>query len=550
MDDPEGQCVGLAPIELTDKPLFDRAFADLAQPICDYTFANTFIWGSSLRLSWAKVHRHLCVFANGRDDLTMLLPPFAEPGATASDLRDCVRDCFELMDSYNHRRGLRNRSRIEYVSDEMLERLLSLHDLNLATAPFSGDYVYDTRKLIDLDGKKLKSKRHARSRFLRDFPDHRTEPLADTHVPACLHLLHVWQRHGDTAHQGEVTHEHMGSDILRHKDTLACELALRHHRDLNLKGLCLFDGDRLAGFTLGEQLSPSQASIVIEKTLPDFYGAAQFIFSEFCRTTWADSPECNIGDDWGIPSLRLTKNSYRPKRMLNKHTVNLGQRVPVPVNGLNVPLANPVHLTEARTPATYEPAVLRFATDRDTDTITTLEHACFNDPGETFNRRQVRCLLANPRAIVVVAESEDKAVGWAVGLMRQHRHTYSGRLYGLAVSPLAHGRGLGRRLANRLIEEFYQRNIRRLFLEVREDNTPAIRLYRTLGFTDHGFLPNYYGQKRHGIRMKLVAPELAAPRAAPLGHSLDQTWRHPDSGSGGGSESTCPAPSSSPRSSP
>ena len=75
MDDPDGQRFGLAPIRLTDKPLFDRVFAGLAQPISDYTFANTFVWGSSLALYWQRIDRHLCVFANGSGDLTLLLPP-------------------------------------------------------------------------------------------------------------------------------------------------------------------------------------------------------------------------------------------------------------------------------------------------------------------------------------------------------------------------------------------------------------------------------------------------------------------------------------------
>ena len=100
MDDPDGQRFGLAHVQLTDKPIFDGVFGNLAQPISDYTFANTFIWSTSLKLYWAQMDRHLCVFANGTGDLTMLMPPMPQPGATDADLRDCVVNCFDLMDRY------------------------------------------------------------------------------------------------------------------------------------------------------------------------------------------------------------------------------------------------------------------------------------------------------------------------------------------------------------------------------------------------------------------------------------------------------------------
>ncbi len=103
MDDPDGQRFGLAHITLADKPLFDQAFSALKQPITDYSFASTFIWSSSLKLYWAQADRHLCLFANGTGDLTMLMPPIPQPGARPDDLRDCLRRCFEIMDAYNER---------------------------------------------------------------------------------------------------------------------------------------------------------------------------------------------------------------------------------------------------------------------------------------------------------------------------------------------------------------------------------------------------------------------------------------------------------------
>jgi ribosomal-protein-alanine N-acetyltransferase len=492
----------------------------LKAPISDYGFAGTFIWGSSLKLYWAHIDRHVCVFANGTGDLTMLMPPLPEAGATAADLRDCVADCFEIMDRYNDRHAERARSRIEYVSDEVLEWFSSAPGLSLSAAPMSGDYVYDMARMIDLAGGNLKSKRHARTRFVRDFPDHRTEAFDDRHIPACLELLQTWVSNGDAVHEGEVNDAHVGTDVLRHRDDLASRTALQRWRELGLTGMVLFVGDRLAGFTLGEALSPSQAFILIEKTHPDFHGSAQFIFSEFCRQYWSQYPECNVGDDWGIPSLRFTKQSYRPIRMINKYTLTRQAALVVSpgFSPLDVPAENPPHkvLATASEPmSSHQETRIRTATLEDVPAILDLEHACFQSLEETFNRRQVRALVANPRATVAVAETEGKVMGWSVGLVRQHRKSRSGRLYAIAVHPQAQGHRLGRRLAEHTLSALSSLGIERIYLEVRADNESAIALYRKLGFADHAYLPTYYGPGRDARRMKLKLPVTSSAPAVP-----------------------------------
>lgn len=552
MDDPGGQPFGLAPITLADKPLFDAAFKALEQPTTDYSFANTFIWGSSLKLYWTTLDHHLCLFANGTGDLTMLLPPvrlpasFARPNAPVlpeavragavisgpaapqpvaladalrsrdADLRDCLLRCFEIMDAYNDKHAQRERSRIEYVSDEVLERIHASRALTLSATPMGGDYVYDMSRMIDLAGGPLKSKRHGRSKFLREYPGHRTAALGRADVPACLDLLVRWRNRGDESHEGEVTDTHVGSDILRQRDTLACERALHHFEELGLCGMTLFVDDKLAGFTLGEALSASQASILIEKTDSNVHGAAQFIFSDFCRQYWSAYPECNAGDDWGIPSLRFTKQSYRPTRVIAKYTLTRqaplmigAPAIDIPSQGAaasSSPEIKPASNADEPKPCEkiLEPVVLRKARMIDVPAIMELEETCFATAEETFNRRQVRYLLMCRRSLVSVAtDSQGKVVGWCVSLVRQHRRWRSGRLYAVAVHPSMHGRGVGRRLVEESLSELRACGIERVFLEVRAGNDRAIGLYRKLGFSDLRQLPNYYGHKVHGLRMQI-----------------------------------------------
>lgn len=144
---------------------------------------------------------------------------------------------------------------------------------------------------------------------------------------------------------------------------------------------------------------------------------------------------------------------------------------------------------------------LRPAEDRDTASILALESSCFSRTEEMFNRRQIRRLIANPRAIVVVAERNGVVIGWASGLVRRYGQHHSGRLYAVAVHPDAQGNHVGHKLTDYILHTFAIQGARRVFLEVHAENQKAINLYHKLGFIDQGYLANYYGPHHHGVRM-------------------------------------------------
>ncbi|MFJ6697999.1 GNAT family N-acetyltransferase [Streptomyces sp. NPDC091272] len=69
----------------------------------------------------------------------------------------------------------------------------------------------------------------------------------------------------------------------------------------------------------------------------------------------------------------------------------------------------------------------------------------------------------------------------------------------IAVAAAAHGRGVGRALTAALVDDARHAGIEVLTLDARGDNTRALRLYRSLGFTEYGRLPDYVavGQQRY-----------------------------------------------------
>ncbi|MEU5087566.1 GNAT family N-acetyltransferase [Streptomyces sp. NPDC021356] len=61
----------------------------------------------------------------------------------------------------------------------------------------------------------------------------------------------------------------------------------------------------------------------------------------------------------------------------------------------------------------------------------------------------------------------------------------------IAVAAVAQGRGVGRALTAALTADAREAGIEVLTLDARGDNTHALRLYRSLGFTEYGRLPAF-----------------------------------------------------------
>lgn len=90
---------------------------------------------------------------------------------------------------------------------------------------------------------------------------------------------------------------------------------------------------------------------------------------------------------------------------------------------------------------------------------------------------------APPGGTLLIARDAQGAVG-CVGLRRHDAQ--SGEMKRMYVRDRGRGSGLGRRLAIAVIEEARRRSYRRLLLDTLPKLTPAIALYRSLGFREIG----------------------------------------------------------------
>ncbi|MCW7080251.1 MAG: GNAT family N-acetyltransferase [Candidatus Methanospirare jalkutatii] len=103
--------------------------------------------------------------------------------------------------------------------------------------------------------------------------------------------------------------------------------------------------------------------------------------------------------------------------------------------------------------------------------------------------------------VFLVAERNAEVVGFIVAVPFS---AVVSRIFALAVHPKHRGRGIGKALLRTALNEL--RRLRKSFvrLEVRESNFIAQNLYKSMNFTEIGYIPFYYWDGEGAIVMQKV----------------------------------------------
>jgi len=139
---------------------------------------------------------------------------------------------------------------------------------------------------------------------------------------------------------------------------------------------------------------------------------------------------------------------------------------------------------------------IRRATPMDLPALLALEGSAFTT--DHLSPRQYRQHLVSPSALVLVAVDESGLLGTALAFFR--RSSDLARLYSIAVTHGARGRGVGEALLTAVERAAFRWGARRMRLEVRQDNAAAMRLYERRGYTRFAERPGYYEDGGHAWR--------------------------------------------------
>jgi len=129
---------------------------------------------------------------------------------------------------------------------------------------------------------------------------------------------------------------------------------------------------------------------------------------------------------------------------------------------------------------------VRPATIADVGAIVAIEKAAFSDP---WSETAFHEALAHPAVFFACARrGGDDIAGYVVAWFAADE----GEIANLAVSPVAWGYGVGRALLTSALDVATTRGATAVYLEVRDSNERARRLYRSRDFEEVGRRKGYY----------------------------------------------------------
>ncbi len=98
----------------------------------------------------------------------------------------------------------------------------------------------------------------------------------------------------------------------------------------------------------------------------------------------------------------------------------------------------------------------------------------------------------------LVAKINKEIVGYAIG----EKNENSGLIISVAVKKEWRRKGIGRKLIEKLLENFKKEGMKMIFLHVREENKEAINFYQALGFKIIELVDNYYSNGENAYLME------------------------------------------------
>lgn len=283
-------------ITTQDQPRFDAFFRNRDTLGCHENFATIYLWAKLYRQEWCDYEGWILV--NTSENFNY---PFG-----SGDLRVPLDAMME------HSRAVGIPLTLWGMNDEEKERMEALYPgqfLFEETRQYA-DYLYDARKLADLSGKKLHSKRNFINRFMADYPDWSFEPLTHENLEDAMRMSAEWCKINDC-----------GRSAALKEEACAVGRAFRHYWDLGLTGGLLRAGGRVVAFSMASPLGTRAFDIHIEKAFYDVPGAYPMINREMARYILEQYPHVeliNREDDTGDEGLRKAKLSYYPEILLRK----------------------------------------------------------------------------------------------------------------------------------------------------------------------------------------------------------------------------------------
>ena len=264
----------------------------------DMLFGNLYIWHFSRDISYAILNDCLVIKTKFPNEKY----PFIFYPLGLGDRQKTIKDVMDYFLSNNMKFAIKSLE--PYQKYELEKNMPNIFDISPNRDRF--DYIYNVSDLINLNGRKLHSKKNHLNKFLNLYPNFIYERIDSSNAIDVFESYVEWFNKNPNI-----------TDGLRN-EFVGIESALRNFNLLDMKGGVIKIDNKIAAFTLGEQINSNSVVIHIEKANTFYEGIYQAINQQFLCNEWNEMEFVNREEDVGIEGLRRAKMTYNPIRSVEK----------------------------------------------------------------------------------------------------------------------------------------------------------------------------------------------------------------------------------------
>lgn len=275
-------------VEPAHRPLLQPYLYSNPFGICDFSFANLFIWQEVYGARFAIHKEHLLIRARSAGGGAIYAFPLGR-----GDKKSVITDLKRRAESEG------TPLKMGSVTEPMKQMLNEWfpNEITYSNPSDLCDYIYLSDDLIALKGKKYSSKRNHINKFVARYHGmFEYKPITNDILPHCVRLNELWR-----AERGD-----------NYGDYNAVLRALDNWELLGLEGGALFIDGQISAFTAGQPNNAQTYDIIIEKARADIEGAYAYINNAFARSNCAGFTYINREEDMGVAELKKAKMSYYP----------------------------------------------------------------------------------------------------------------------------------------------------------------------------------------------------------------------------------------------
>ncbi|MFA5480110.1 MAG: phosphatidylglycerol lysyltransferase domain-containing protein [Candidatus Muiribacteriota bacterium] len=287
--------MNLKPITKNERELFENFFYKHNIIMCEFNFANLYVWGEIYKFEWTMFQNRLLIFSNYDDIIYM------PQGENIS-----FNQLMEISDYFlsQNKSGDFMFVNPDFVEDEK-QNLISNFEIIPDIDDF--DYVYETEKLVNLRGKKLNKKKNLISQFKRNIENYEIRLLEKKDFKDCINLSEMWCE--------DKLCDKMGFNI----EMEAIKSLFLKYYDISVEGLGVFIDGKLEAFSVFSKLNHNTYDIHFEKFNTQIKGLPCVINNETAKYLSDKCKYLNREQDMGLPGLRKNKRSWEPEFLVESY---------------------------------------------------------------------------------------------------------------------------------------------------------------------------------------------------------------------------------------